>query len=153
MVVIAFLVFYANSMIAPLVPALARGFGVHTYDLKWLIPSFSLLYGGATLIYGLLSDRFGRYPVLRILLICASATTLSLSFAMNAHQLLLLRLLSGAGTGGIATIALAIIGDHYPYALQGRPMGRMFGAIEAGMGLGSSLGPLLNPSVITQKRP
>jgi MFS family permease len=145
MVVIAFLVFYANSMIAPLVPALARGFGVHPYDLKWLIPSFSLLYGGATLIYGLLSDRFGRYPVLRILLICASATTLSLSFAMNAHQLLLLRLLSGAGTGGIATIALAIIGDHYPYALQGRPMGRMFGAIEAGMGLGSSLGPLLNP--------
>jgi MFS family permease len=92
MVVIAFLVFYANSMIAPLVPALARGFGVHPYDLKWLIPSFSLLYGGATLIYGLLSDRFGRYPVLRILLICASATTLSLSFAMNAHQLLLLRL-------------------------------------------------------------
>ncbi len=64
---------------------------------------------------------------------------------MNAHQLVLLRLLSGAGTGGIATISLAIIGDHYPYALQGRPMGRMFGAIAAGMGLGSSLGPLLNP--------
>jgi MFS family permease len=145
MVVIAFLVFYGNSMIAPLVPALARGFGVDPNDLKWLIPSFSLLYGAATLIYGLLSDRVGRYPVLRILLICASATTLSLSFAMNAHQLVLLRLLSGAGTGGIATISLAIIGDHYPYALQARPMGRMFGAIAAGMGLGSSLGPLLNP--------
>ena len=145
MVVIAFLVFYGNSMIAPLVPALARGFGVDPNDLRWLIPSFSLLYGAATLIYGLLSDRFGRYPVLRILLICASATTLSLSFAMNAHQLVLLRLLSGAGTGGIATISLAIIGDHYPYALQARPMGRMFGAIAAGMGLGSSLGPLLNP--------
>jgi MFS family permease len=116
----------------------------HTIS-KWFIPSFSLLYGATTLIYGLLSDRFGRYPVLRILLIFASGTTLSLSFAMNAHQLLLLRLLSGAGTGGIATISLAIIGDHYPYALQARPMGRMFGAVAAGMGLGSSLGPLLNP--------
>jgi MFS family permease len=136
---------YANSMIAPLLPALARGLRGHPYDLKWLIPGFSLLYGAATLIYGLLSDRFGRYPVLRILLICASAITLSLSCAMNVHQLLLLRLLSGAGTGGIATIALTIIGDHYPYAVQGRPMGRMFGAIAAGMGLGSSLGPLLNP--------
>ena len=108
MVAIAFLVFYGNSMIAPLVPALAREFGVHPYDLKWLVPGFSLLYGAATLIYGPLSDRFGRYPVLRILLICASGTTLCLSFAMNAHQLLLLRLLSGAGTGGIATISLEI---------------------------------------------
>ena len=147
MVAIAFLVFYSNSMIAPLIPALARGFGVHPYDLQWLIPGFSLLYGAATLFHGLLSDRFGRYPVLKILLICAAVAILFLSFATNAHQLLLLRLLSGAGTGGIATIALAIIGDHYSYATQGRPMGRMFGAIAAGMGLGSSLGPLLNPLV------
>jgi predicted MFS family arabinose efflux permease len=145
MAAIAFLVFYSNYMIAPLIPALARGFGVHPYSLKWLIPGFSALYGVATLLYGALSDRFGRYPVLRVLLVFAAATTVSLSFAMSARQLLLLRLLSAAGTGGIATIALSIIGDLYPYAVQGRPMGRMFGAIAAGMGLGSSLGPLLNP--------
>jgi predicted MFS family arabinose efflux permease len=65
MAAIAFLVFYSNSMIAPLLPALARGFGVRAVDLKWLIPGFSMLYGTATLFYGLVSDRFGRYPVLR----------------------------------------------------------------------------------------
>jgi predicted MFS family arabinose efflux permease len=145
MTVIAFLVFYGNSMIAPLVPALARGFGVRPCALKWLVPGFSILYGTATLFYGFLSDRFGRYPVLRILLTLAALTTFFLSFAMSARQLVLLRLLCAAGTGGIATIALSIVGDHYPYAVQGRPMGRMFAAIAAGMGLGSSLGPLLNP--------
>ena len=145
MAAIAFLVFYSNYMIAPLIPALARGFGVHPYDLNWLIPGFSMLYGGATLLYGVLSDRFGRYPVLRVLLGFAAASIFSLSFAMDARQLVMLRFLSGAGTGGIVTIALSIIGDRYPYVVQGRPMGRMFGAIAAGMGLGSSLGPLLNP--------
>ena len=145
MVAIAFLVFFSNSMIAPLIPTLTREFGVQPYDLKWLIPGFSLLYGTATLVYGLLSDRIGRYPVLKVLLTCAAATTLSLSFARNAHQLLLLRFFSAVGTGGIATIALTMIGDRYPYAVQGRPMGRMFGGIAAGMGLGSSLGPLLSP--------
>jgi predicted MFS family arabinose efflux permease len=145
MAAITFLVFYSNYMIAPLMPALAQEFGVHPYDLKWLIPGFSMLYGVATLVYGILSDRFGRYPVLKVLLCFAAATTVSLSFAMSARQLLLLRLLSAAGTGGIATIALSVIGDLYPYVVQGRPMGRMFAAIAAGMGLGSSLGPLLNP--------
>lgn len=145
MAAIAFLVFYSNFMVAPLIPALARGFGVRAFDLKWLIPGFSMLYGTATLFYGLVSDRFGRYPVLRVLLGLAAVTTLSLSFATSARALLFLRLLSGASTGGIVTIALSIIGDRYPYAVQGRPMGRMFGAIAAGMGLGSSLGPLLNP--------
>jgi predicted MFS family arabinose efflux permease len=144
MAAIAFLVFYSNSMVAPLIPALARGFGVRAFDLKWLIPGFSMLYGTATLFYGLLSDRFGRYPVLRVLLSFAAVSTSSLSFVTSARELVFLRLLSGAGTGGIVTIALSIIGDRYPYAVQGRPMGRMFGAIAAGIGLGSSLGPLLN---------
>lgn len=53
----------------------------------------------------------------------------------------------GPGSGGIVTIALASIGDRYPYVVQGRPMGTIFGAIAAGMGLGSSLGPILNPLV------
>jgi predicted MFS family arabinose efflux permease len=147
MAAIAFLVLYSNSMIAPLIPALARGFGVRAFDLKWLIPGFSMLYGTATLLYGLLSDRFGRYPILRVLLGFAAVTTLSLSFASSARELVFLRLVTAAGTGGIVTIALSIIGDRYPYAVQGRPMGRMFGAIAAGMGLGSSLGPLLNPLI------
>jgi predicted MFS family arabinose efflux permease len=142
---IAFLVYYSNSMIAPLIPALARDLGVRPYTLKWLIPGFSMLYGAATLLYGVLSDRFGRYLVLRLLLSVAAVTTCSLSFSTSSRDLVLLRLLSAAGTGGIATIALSIVGDHFPYAEQGRPMGELFGAVAAGTGLGSSLGPLLNP--------
>jgi predicted MFS family arabinose efflux permease len=148
MAAIVFLVFYNNFMIAPILPALARDFGVRPYDLNWLVSGFSLLYGVATLIYGVLSDRFGRYRVLRRLLCLASISILSLSFAVSAHQLVALRILSAAGTGGIATIALSVVGDRYPYEVQGRPMGLMFGAIAAGIGLGSSLGPLLKPSTL-----
>lgn len=144
MAAIAFLVSYSNSMIAPLIPTLAREFGVRPVDFKWLVSGFSVFYGIATLFSGVLSDRFGRYPVLKVLLILATVTVLALSLASSSHQLVLFRCVSAASTGGIATIALCIIGDRYPYVAQGRPMGGMFGAIATGTGFGSSLGPLLD---------
>jgi len=142
---IAVLVFYSNYMVAPLIPAFSREFAVFPDALGWLVPGFSIAYGISTLVYGALSDRFGRTPVLLTLLPFASVTTLMISFAVTAQQLVTLRILSGVGSGGIVTIALASIGDRYPYAVQGRPMGIIFGAIAAGMGLGSSFGPILNP--------
>jgi predicted MFS family arabinose efflux permease len=142
---VALLVFYSNYMVAPLIPALAREFDVIPDGLGWLVPGFSIAYGASTLLYGVLSDRLGRAPVLLSLLLFASLTTMTISFATSARELVTLRILSGVGCGGAVTIALAAIGDRYPYVVQGRPMGRIFGAVAAGMGLGSSLGPILNP--------
>ena len=145
MCAIAFLVYYCNYMVAPLIPAFCREFSALPDALGWLIPGFSIAYGVSTLCYGVLSDRFGRSPVLLILLPVASLTTLMISFATTAPELVTLRILCGIGSGGTVTIALASIGDQYSYVVQGRPMGLLFGASAAGMGLGSSLGPILNP--------
>lgn len=147
MATVAFFVFYSNYMIAPLVPAFSREFAVTPYQLGWLVPGFSIAYGISTLIYGVLSDQVGRARVLLVLLLFASLTAMMISFAGTARELIMFRILSGAGSGGIVTITLASIGDRYPYAIQGRPMGKIFGAVAAGMGLGSSLGPILNPLI------
>ena len=143
----ALLVFYSNYMVPPLIPAFSREFAVPPDALGWLVPGFSIAYGVSTLVYGLLSDRLGRTPVLLILLLFASLTTMITSFATTPRELITLRILSGIGSGGALTIALASIGDRYPYEIQGRPMGIIFGAAAAGMGLGSSLGPMLNPLI------
>jgi predicted MFS family arabinose efflux permease len=144
---IAFLIFYSNYMVAPLMPAFFREFAVGADGLRWLLPGFSLAYGFSTLVYGLLSDRVGRIPVLLILLPVASLTILLSSFATNIRELVALRILSGIGTGGIVTISLASVGDRFPYIVQGRAMGKIFGAVAAGMGMGSSFGPILNPII------
>jgi predicted MFS family arabinose efflux permease len=147
MAAVAFAVVYSNYMVAPLVPALSRQFSVTAYQLGWLIPGFLIPYGMSTLVYGALSDRWGRTPMLVTLLCFAATTMVTVSFAMSWRTLLIARILSGVGCGGIVTISLAAVGDRYPYAVQGRPMGRMFGAIAAGIGFGSTLGPILNPLI------
>ena len=51
------------------------------YQLGWLIPGFLVPYGISTLVYGALSDRLGRTPLLVILLFFAATTMTMLSFA------------------------------------------------------------------------
>ena len=144
MAAIAFLIFFSTAVFPPLLPSLAREFAVGPLDFKWLVPGFSIVYGTTTLAYGVLSDRFGRTVILKRLLILAAGAMAILSCAATAQQLMLFRTLSGFATGGIVTISLSIIGDRYPYLIQGRPMGKMFGAIAAGMGLGVSIGPMIS---------
>jgi predicted MFS family arabinose efflux permease len=144
---IAFAIFYANYMVAPLVPALSREFLVPPRQLGWLIAGYLIPYGLSTLVYGVWSDRWGRARTLVSLLFFAASTMIVISFSDSWRTLVAARILSGVGCGGIVAIAISIVGDRYPYAVQGRPMGRMFGAIAAGIGLGSSLGPILNPIV------
>ena len=145
MATLAFAIFYSNYMVAPLIPAFSREFAVPAYQLGWLISGYLIPYGISTLVYGALSDWWGRPRTLVALLCFATTTMLMVSFAGSWRTLIAARMLSGVGCGGIVTIALAIVGDRYPYAVQGRPMGRMFGAIAAGIGFGSALGPIANP--------
>src|SRR5271170_3399658 len=118
---IAFTIFYSNYMLPPLIPALSREFSVTPYQLGWLIPGFLIPYGISTLIYGALSDRWGRTPVLVTLLCLATTTMMMVSFTESWRTLIVARILSGVGCGGIVTISLAAVGDRYPYEVQGRP--------------------------------
>jgi len=147
MATLAFAVFYSSYMVAPLLPAFSKEFAVPAHQLGWLIAGYLIPYGISTLVYGALSDWWGRARTLVALLCFATTTMLLVSFAESWRALIIARILSGLGCGGIVTISLAIVGDRYPYAVQGRPMGRMFGGIAAGIGFGSTLGPILNPLV------
>jgi predicted MFS family arabinose efflux permease len=143
----AFLVFFQSYLVAPLIPALAVEFHASTTLLGILVPAYMLPYGISTLFYGPLSDRVGRKPVILTLLVMMVVTTAGVATARTAHQMLAWRLLGGVATGGIVPIALALLGDLFPYAERGRPIGWMFGAMAGGMAFGSTLGAFLNPII------
>ena len=143
----AFLVFFQAYLVAPLIPALAVQFHASTNLLGMLVPAYMLPYGISTLSYGPLSDRVGRKPVILTLLVMMVVTTVGVATARTAYQMLAWRLLGGIATGGVVPIALALLGDLFPYAERGRPIGWMFGAMAGGMAFGSSLGAFLNPII------
>jgi predicted MFS family arabinose efflux permease len=143
----AFLVFFNGYLIAPLIPSLAREFSISEYRIGWVVPAFLLPYGFSTLIYGVISDRLGRIHVLLTLLAFTTLTMFLASFVWSANSLIAIRILGGIGSGGVIPIALAIVGDLYPYKKLGRAMGWIFGAIAGGTAFGATLGAWLNPYI------
>ncbi len=54
---------------------------------------------------------------------------------------------SGSAVSGVVPIALALIGDLFPFQERGRPLGWLFGAMAGGMALGSTAGVMLEPFI------
>ncbi|MBN9533283.1 MAG: MFS transporter [Alphaproteobacteria bacterium] len=145
-----FLVFFQAYMVAPLIPRLAKVFDVSVQTMGLAVPAYLIAYGTATLFYGPLSDRWGRRPIIIGSLVAFVLLTALTSFAHSSTQLTVVRLVTGLGAGGVVPLALALLGDLFPYQERGRPIGWLFGAMSGGMAGGSVVGVMLEPFVSWQ---
>ena len=145
-----FFVFFQAYMIAPLIPRLAAVFDVSVQTMGLAVPAYLIAYGVATLVYGPLSDRLGRRPVIIVSLTAFVLLTMLTSLANSSTELTMLRLATGLGAGGIVPLALMLIGDLFPYRERGRPIGWLFGAMAGGMACGSVVGVMLEPLISWQ---
>ena len=140
-----FLVFFQGYMVAPLLPHLAIVFGVSIQKMGLIIPAYFLAYGSVTLLYGPLSDRIGRLPVIGACLLAFALLTGMTALAHSPSQMIWIRLFAGLGAGGITPISVGLVGDLFPYKERGQALGLIFGAVAGGMACGSTVGALLDP--------
>ncbi len=145
-----FLIFFQAFMVAPLLPRLAQVFSVPIQTIGLIIPAYLIPYGAATLVYGPLSDRLGRRPILVGSLAAFILLTALTATVQSAPALLVLRLLTGLGASGVVPLALAFIGDVVPFRERGRALGWLFGAMAGGIAFGSTFGAVLEPFLTWQ---
>lgn len=125
----------------PIIPSLLRDVG-HTGDLGWRFGAFLSLYALmqfiASPLLGMLSDRFGRRPVLLASLAGAAIDYLFMAFAPTLALLFIGRAIAGATAANMA-VASAYITDITPDSQRAR----RFGQLSACFGLGFIAGPVL----------
>lgn len=126
------------GIIIPMNPYLAQKFGATPFQVGWLMSIYSLMQFVFAPLWGRLSDRFGRRPILLISLMASSVSHLGFAFADSFLWLFLFRLLAGVGGGNLA-VAMAYIAD----ITEKKDRSKGMGLIGAAFGLGFILGPAI----------
>jgi len=136
--VIVFVDLLGFGMVIPVMALYAERLGAPDDQIGWLMTGYSAMQFLFTPIWGRLSDRYGRRPLLLLSIVMTAVGFLAYALAPDFRWLLVSRLFAGAATANIA-IAQAYIADVTPP--EGRARG--MGLIGAAFGLGFILGPAM----------
>ncbi len=130
------------GIVVPLVPLFSKQFGAHGIVIGVIIASFSAMQFVFAPIWGRLSDRIGRRPVLLGSTLGAALSYILFAIACGSGNIWLLigsRTFAGI-CGGNITVAQAYIADISPPEQRSKKMG----LIGMAFGLGFIFGPILS---------
>ena len=126
------------GLIIPFLPALARDLGASDFTAATLAACYSLMQFIVVPIWGRISDRVGRRPVLLWSIAASAMGMVFLGLSQSLLTVFLSRLWSGAATANIA-VAQAYIAD----VTLPRERAKGMGIIGMGFGLGFMIGPFI----------
>jgi MFS transporter, DHA1 family, multidrug resistance protein len=117
----------AIDTMLPALPSIGREFAVVDDNrLQWIITAFVIGVGCGQLIYGPLSDRFGRRPILLIAICLFVVLTLLTGLATNLDALIALRVLQGLSVAATSVVSRAVVRDCYSGAAMARVLSMIF---------------------------
>ncbi|MEK4027031.1 MULTISPECIES: MFS transporter [Bacillaceae] len=131
---------FANLYITqPLLPIFTKEFHVTPTmaSLSLSLTTLSLAFG--LLIFGSLSEAWGRKNIMSICIVIASLLTLVVAFSPSFKLLLMLRIIQGFAFAGIPSIAMAYLGEE----IEGRSLGVAMGLYISGNSIGGLAGRVL----------
>ena len=102
-----------TDLYLPALPALADSFAAPMAQAQYTLSALLLAFGCSQLLWGPLSDRFGRRPILLIGLAAYVLATVASTLAPSMQWLIGWRVLQGAAMGAVVMCARAIVRDLY----------------------------------------
>lgn len=135
----------AMDLYLPSLPTIAEAFGAPLADVQLTISSYLVGFAGGQILYGQLSDRFGRKPILLGALAIFCLATMLTFAAPSVAALIAARTLQGMGAAGSTVLTRAIVRDLYEGARAGRELALM-GAI---MGITPIVAPVIGGATET----
>jgi MFS transporter, DHA1 family, inner membrane transport protein len=133
-----------NQILSPLLPAIRTQFARSSSDMGYLFSGYSFCAGLSALIWGPLSDAFGRKQGLLYGLIVFAAGSALTFLSTGFFMLLAGRIVTGMGASMLSLNTISYAADFFPYASRGWAMGSILSSYFAALILGVPLGSWLS---------
>lgn len=134
----------AMDVYLPAIAHMPAALGTSPTLIQLTLSSYMLVLGMGQLVFGPLSDRVGRRPVVLGGALVFSAASFALAAAQGGGVFLLLRVLQAMGASAALVATFATVRDVYADTPQGTTIYSLFGAILAFV---PALGPILGAAI------
>ena len=129
----------STDLYLPALPGMSQYFHVAADQINLTLTAFFVFYSLGTLVWGPLSDRYGRKPVLLVGLgIYMAASALS-AMAWNVTLLIIFRALQAAGGSAAGAVATAVVKDVY----AGRKRESVLAIVQSMVLISPAVAPIL----------
>lgn len=132
------------GIVLPLLPFYADRFGASGLEVGWLVAVYSLAQLVFAPLWGRLSDRYGRRPILIVGLVGSAFSYVVFGYADSLLLLFISRVMAGVGGANIP-VAQAYIADITPPSQRAGNMGLIGAAFGLGFIFGPAIGGILAP--------
>ncbi|KAB2335242.1 MDR family MFS transporter [Bacillus mesophilum] len=130
------------TIVSTAMPAIVGDLGGFSL-YSWVFSAYLLMNAVTVLIYGKLSDLFGRKPILSIGIIIFLIGSILCGFAESMTSLIIFRLIQGFGAGAVMPIATTIVGDIYSKEERAKIQGYLSSVWGISAVMGPAIGGLL----------
>lgn len=137
--VLAMLAPFSIDTFLPSFPDIALDFGASNWQMQQTLSLYLIAFGATTLVYGPLSDAFGRKRVILVSLAFYTASSIGCALASNIEWLLVMRVGQGLSASASVVIGRAIVRD----AFHGARAQKVMAQIMLLFGIAPAVAPIL----------
>ena len=133
----------ATRIVAISMPTVAQSLGTDLLGVSWALLSYQLSNIGLSVIFGRISDLWGREKMFALGFLVFAVSSLLCGFSQTVLQLILARFVQGVGGAMLQSSSRALASESVTEDLAGRAQGYMTTAHHTGFILGPSIGGLM----------